>query len=191
MIGGNVIKRIAAITSALLAAGVLTLGSATVAAAAPRMPAGSEAHHAISADPSCDLWFQNSFGGGNDQYLYARTGSPHQLLANTAKTLDCMVPDGSLWRVQQSNKNLCFNVESSAGGSQVDEVTCNASSDSQKVNWIENYSYSGNPAWIEGELQFVDVKAKDCIYQDGRDSPVDVQPCSGPGNSGDEWLTNW
>jgi hypothetical protein len=186
--------RIAAITSVLLVAGALTAGGATLADAAtsPHVPAGSEAHLTAGADASCaGAWFENSYGGGNGQFLYARTGSPHQLLANTAKTADCAGPGttGSNFAlIEQDGTDLCFNVESSAAGSQVDEARCgNMSTKSQVVHLIWNNNYSG--PYAETELQFID-DGKDCIYQDGRDSPVHMEACN-PGNTGDEWITNW
>lgn len=187
------LRRIAAITSALLTAGALTAGSATVAYAAtsPRIPARSAAHLTANApDVHCaGVWFENSYGGGNLQFLYARTGSPHQLLANTARTLDCAGPGstGNVVHIEQNNTDLCFNVESKAAGSQVDETTCSTSSNSQVVHLIWNTSYGGG--YAEAELQFVNY-GRDCIYQDGRDSPVHVEACN-PNNTGDEWITNW
>ena len=177
------IRRITAITSALLAAGALTAGSATVAdAATSARTVGSEAHLTASANDSCTgVYFENSYGNGNGQFLYARTGSPHQLLANTARTLDC--EPGHL--IQQKGTDLCFNVVPSSH--QVDEATCNVNSDTQKINLIVNTSYGGNKALVEEEIQFVaDTKA--CIYQDGRDSPVQVMPCNA-NVTGDEWLS--
>jgi hypothetical protein len=189
-----VIRRIAAITSALLAAGALTAWSATAAGAATshRILAGSAAHLTASTDASCaGVWFENSYGSGNGQFLYARTGSPHQLLANTAKTVDCAGPGttgSNVALIEQDGTDLCFNVESSAAGAQVDETTCgNMSTKSQVVHLIWNNNYSGS--FAETELQFIN-DGKDCIYQDGRDSPVHVEACN-PNNTGDEWITDW
>lgn len=181
------LRRITAITSALLAAGALTAATAAGAGAATsfRTPAASEAHLTAHFDYSCGgVWFENSYGGGNGQWLYARATSPYQLLANTAKTTFCTVADGKDFLLPQNGLNRCLNVESNH---QVDEATCNAGSNSQIINFIQNNSYGGG--YAEGEVQFVKDTA-DCIYQDGRDSAVEVKACN-PNQTGDEWITNW
>jgi hypothetical protein len=177
-----VIKRFAAIASVVLAAGALTTGSVTVANAARTalIPAGPEAHLTADATYSCGgVFFENDYGGGNGQWFYNRAASPYQLLANTARTPYCTVADGSDFLIPKNNTDECLNVESNH---EVDLAKCDTSSKSQIIHIIVDQS--GYEYAID-LVQFAQ-DTKDCIYQDGRDSPVDVRACN-KGNTGDLW----
>ncbi len=180
-----------AIAAAGIGAAATILAAGSPAASAATAGAGPQVQHNASASISCaGAWFENSYGGGNGQFFYADESSPHELLANTASTNFCAGPgsSGNVAHVAQDDSNLCLSVESGGGGgARVDETTCSASSNPQVVHFIWNNSYGG--PYAEGELQFVN-DGKNCIYQDGRDSAVDVEPCN-PNVTGDEWITTW
>jgi hypothetical protein len=180
----NVVKRIVAIASVLLAAGALAAGSTTVASAAAKPRAGASA--GVPYGCPAPHVFQNSYHGGNGQYLYNRVGSPYQLLANTAHTGYCGILDGDYYLIQVQNTDhlsICLTVEGDGSrGEGVHATACNPGDGNQIIAL-----YLKKGTTDEYEIQFYGSTGRNCIYQDGRDSPVDVEPCN-PGLTGDEWL---
>ncbi len=177
------LRRIAALTASLLAAAALTAGAATAASAAARDTQANAG--TLVANTPCQEWFQNSYGGGNQQFLHAVSTSPHRLWAGATEGLFCEITvnaNADLYLIQSHGTNLCLSVQSDHS---VDEATCNTNDSSQVVHFI--FLQAGGDSSVE--LQFVN-KTADCIYQDGRDSPVDVAGCN-LNNTGDVWITNF
>jgi hypothetical protein len=176
-----VLKRIAAITSVLFTAAALTAASATGAnaVAKPLIPAATEAPLSGAATYCAEsVAFENSYGGGNGQYFYNRTASPHQLLANAAKSGYCgtELSDGFYLMVDAATGE-CLRVDTANRG--VDEASCNGGDADEQINILT----TANPGWYE--FQFYEVN-RACIYQDGRDSPVTYNPCTS--STGDIWI---
>jgi hypothetical protein len=177
-----VIKRIAVMTSALLVASALALVSTTVAegATGPLFRPGPGVHMSADGTVSCSgsniEVFQNSYDGGNGQYFYSRTASPHQVLANTAHTGYCIVilVDSGGIALASDGTGDCITINTAS--KDVDTDPCNYGI----AQTLATPSISDG-VWVE----FFD-DTNDCIYQDGRDSPVDYAPCTS--STGDVWL---
>jgi hypothetical protein len=187
-----VLKRIAAIASVLFAAGALTVGSVTVANAVttPVIHWRAETHLSADVDVTCPSTFENYYGTGgshgNGQYFYNRVGSPYQLLANTAHTGYC--PEASNFPGDQlvailntSGLNICLEVSGTTHS--VYGANCNSASKAQAVRLNLEGTYNGDDV-VEVEFN---KDTGGCIYQDGRDSPVEWHTCSAS-NTGDLWI---
>jgi hypothetical protein len=178
------LRRITVIASLLLATAALTAGSmrAANAAATSLTPAESQAHLTPDAGPTCQAFAENYYGGGNGQYFHNSAVSPHLLFADSTVGRYCARLDGNNILISESGTNECLSVESNH---QVGQAACSLSSRSEVIH---NIIVTMDGAYPVDEFQFVQDTA-DCIYQDGRNSPVDVKACN-PNNTGDLWITD-
>jgi hypothetical protein len=181
-------RRITVIASLLFAAGALTAGSMTAAnaAATPLTPAESQGNLTPDAGPTCQAFTENYYnsgnGHGNGQYFYNSGASPHLLFADSTVGRYCTRLDGTNIIISESGTNECLSVESNH---QVGQAACSLSSRSEVIH---NIIVTMDGAYPVDEFQFVQDTA-DCIYQNGRNSPVDVKACN-PNNTGDLWITD-
>jgi hypothetical protein len=178
------LRRITVIASLLLVIGALTAGSMTAAnaAATSLTPAESQAHLTSDAGPTCQAFAENYYGNGNGQYFYNSPASPHLLFADSTVGRYCARLDGNNILISESGTNECLSVESNH---QVGQAACSLSNRSEVIH---NIIVTMDGAYPVDEFQFVQDTA-DCIYQDGRNSPVDVKACN-PNNTGDLWITD-
>jgi hypothetical protein len=190
-----VLKRIAAIASVLIAAGALTAGSVTAANAAttPSIHWRAETHLSANPDITCKGEigvFENYYGTdghhGNGQYWYSRVGSPHQLLANSAKTGYCPVVStiSNTIDIAIYGTDNCLTAEADG---RVDATKCDTSNDNQAIYLFPAAGYEGAVVYNANFALSAIGNENDCIYQDGRDSPVALKNCS-PTNTGDLWI---
>jgi hypothetical protein len=190
-----VLKRIAAIASVLIAAGALTAGSVTAANAAttPSIHWRAETHLSANPDITCKGEigvFENYYGTdghhGNGQYWYSRVGSPHQLLANSAKTGYCPVVStiSNTIDIAISGTDNCLTAEADGG---IDATKCNTSNDNQAIFLNTITGYNGFDVDIANFALSAIGNTNDCIYQDGRDSPAALKECNIE-STGDLWI---